>query len=198
MPWSRKRKLPIAKDFSLTILQTHTYTQQVSTYFLSRQVVGSQQSSYETNIDLKHGYLSILGTQDKRNTLERTRQTISLSSYEHLDRFVPFSFKVSFHSIHVKFSNLNFFFNLSFFWSELVFLMSSSFEFFPTEFVSNVCTTFKNTSEIHRKRSAVFTNKGSQITGKAHRLFHLITTQAHTDCITIKSLNQEDCLRGIT
>lgn len=31
-----------------------------STYFLSSEVVGSQQSSYKTDVDLKHGYLCIL------------------------------------------------------------------------------------------------------------------------------------------
>lgn len=31
-----------------------------STYFLSREVVGGQQSSYKTDVDLKHGYLCVL------------------------------------------------------------------------------------------------------------------------------------------
>lgn len=38
-----------------------------STYFLSREVVGGQQSSYKTDVDLKHGYLCIL--QKKAETV---------------------------------------------------------------------------------------------------------------------------------
>lgn len=36
-----------------------------STYFLSGEVVGGQQSSYETDVDLEHGHLSVLEKTDK-------------------------------------------------------------------------------------------------------------------------------------
>lgn len=35
-----------------------------STYLLSREVVGGQQSSYKTDVDLKHGYLCVLEKTD--------------------------------------------------------------------------------------------------------------------------------------
>lgn len=46
---------------------------QVRTYFLSREVVGGQQSSNETDVDLKHGHLGILGKQDRQE--EKNGQT---------------------------------------------------------------------------------------------------------------------------
>lgn len=47
--------------FTHKLTNTHI---QATTHFLSREVVGGQQSSYETNVDLKHGHLGILGKQE--------------------------------------------------------------------------------------------------------------------------------------
>lgn len=49
---------------SLPIADTSHSQAQVSTYFLSGEVVGSQESSYETNVDFKYRHLGILGKQD--------------------------------------------------------------------------------------------------------------------------------------
>lgn len=40
-----------------------------STYFLSREVVGGQQPSYKTDVDLEHGYLCVLGRTETNTAL---------------------------------------------------------------------------------------------------------------------------------
>ena len=68
----KKRKKSLLGSFSVSLFPSsscssykNTNTQK-RTHFLSREVVGGQQSSYETNVDLKHRHLGILGKQEQR------------------------------------------------------------------------------------------------------------------------------------
>lgn len=51
------------------------------TYFLSREVVGGQQSSNETDVDLKHGHLGILGKQNRAGGKKRSNRIKQLISF---------------------------------------------------------------------------------------------------------------------
>lgn len=57
---------------SLLFIQCSLFPVRLSfriTYFLSREVVGGQQSSYKTDVDLKHGYLCVLERTETKTAL---------------------------------------------------------------------------------------------------------------------------------